>query len=132
VETPQAEASAPVEATAAPEVEASAGDVASASPSCDYPTGDSIGQLDLTSVTVAKSEQGVQFVYSYDGAPPTSGSLLFATFSGSRQYGYKLVDGQKAGHFIFDFSTSQQSDVDEAAEVDQAEARATFRERSRC
>ncbi len=62
----------------------------------------------------------------HSGTLPATGSLLFVASDGSKQYGYKLVDGQESSHFIFDFSDAQQENVEEDAEVGASETRVSF------
>ncbi len=106
--------------------EDSAATIATVPPSCEDPTGDSKGPLDLTLLTIAKTPDEVLFIYEYEGSVPMSGSVLFVSSDGLKQYGYKLVDGQESAHFVFDFSTAQQENVDLAAEVEATEARVSF------
>jgi hypothetical protein len=114
---------APTEAS--PEAD-SAGAVATAPPSCEDAEGDSTGALDLASVTVFQTSDGVVFGYTYTGLLPTSGTLLFVTSDGSKQYGYKSVDGQKSGHFVFNVADARQGNVEADAEVGASEARVSF------
>ena len=103
-----------------------AGSTATASPGCEDPSGDSTGALDLTSVAVDASDSEVFFVYTYGGTLPATGSVLFSTQSGSKQYGYKVVDGEKSSNFIFDSVTSKQKSVETEAQVTPTEATVTF------
>lgn len=109
--------------------EEAAGTTVSVPPSCEDPSGDSTGALDLTAVTVARDgiEDTLTFIFNYEGAVPSSGSVLFSALGGTKQYGYKVVDGEPSSHFVFDFSESQQKNVeDQAAEVGPTEASFTF------
>ena len=99
---------------------------ATASPGCEDPAGDSTGALDLTSVAVDASDSEVFLVYTYGGTLPATGSVLFSTLSGSKQYGYKTVDGEESSHFIFDSATSKQENVETEARVTPTEATVTF------
>lgn len=123
--TPEAEQSEAAPTEASPQTE-SAGAVVSVPPSCEDAEGDSSGALDLTSVTVFRTPEAVIFGYTYSGTLPTSGSLLFVASDGSKQYGYKLVDGQESSHFIFDFSNAKQENVEEDVQVGASETRVSF------
>lgn len=106
--------------------EAAAGTTGTVPPSCEDPAGDSTGALDMTSVTVSKADDKIVFTYVHSGSVPTTGSLLFSVLAGTKQYGYKQVDGQESAHFIFDFSASQQVTVEDDAEVGPTETSVTF------
>jgi hypothetical protein len=77
-------------------------------------------------VTVFQTPDAVVFGYTYTGLLPTSGTLLFVTSDGSKQYGYKSVDGRKSGHFVFNIAGAQQGNVEADAEVGASEARVSF------
>lgn len=122
---PRATQSEPSPTEASPQTD-STGAVVTVPPSCEDAEGDSSGGLDLTSVTVFRTPEAIIFGYTYSGTLPSTGSLLFAASDGSRQYGYKLVDGQESSHFIFNFSGAQQENVEEDAEVGASETRFSF------
>lgn len=103
-----------------------AGSTATASPGCADVAGDSTGRLDLTSLAVDLVGDSVLFVFTYRGAIPTGGAVLLSTSSGTKQYGYKTVDGKESAHFVFDSSTSRQQDVDDEAVVGATEATISF------
>jgi hypothetical protein len=108
------------------ETQAAAGTTGAVPPGCEDPAGDTTGALDLTSVIVSKTDDKILFTYVYSGTVPTTGSMLFSVLAGTKQYGYKQVDGKESAHFIFDFSASRQENVEDAAEVGPTETSATF------
>lgn len=103
-----------------------AGSTVAASPGCVDVSGDSTVSLDLTSLAVDLTQDQVLFVFTYRGAIPTAGTLLFSTLSGGKQYGYKTVDGKESSHFVFDFSTSKQENIEAEAVVGPTEATISF------
>jgi hypothetical protein len=103
-----------------------AGSTVTASPGCVDVAGDSTGGLDLTSVAVDLTEDRVLFVYTYRGAISEAGTLLLSTLSGTKQYGYKTVDGNESSHFVFDGAASKQENVEAEAVVGPTEATIAF------
>lgn len=124
---PPPAAAAPSQAAATSPASLEAGtSVVAASPGCEDRAGDSTAALDLTSVALDVTKDEVLFVYTYRGGLPAAGSLLLSTLGGSKQYGYKMTDGQKSSHFVFDFATSLQENVEAEAVVRPTEATIAF------
>lgn len=84
---------------------------------CADPAGDSDGVMDLRKVDLTTGPNGVRAVFAWTGAVPQTDSVLWsisassAAGSGTRQLGYKIVDGQESGHFVFRFADAQQENV---------------------
>jgi hypothetical protein len=97
-----------------------------AEPRCQDRLGDSRGPLDLTSVGITSAFGKVTFTYEYQGTIPQKGSLLFMSSDGQKQYGYKLVDGQEASQFVFEFFSKQQKKVTQEAAVGRNKAVISF------
>lgn len=82
--------------------------------------------LDLTSVTLETTDM-VTVTYEWSGAVPQNDSVLWVvTVGGVRQLGYKIVDGRFSSHFIFDFATAQQENLDGAAQLDNQRLTVSF------
>jgi hypothetical protein len=97
-----------------------------AEPRCQDRLGDSRGPLDLTRVGITSAFGKVTFTYEYEGTVPQKGSLLFMSSDGQKQYGYKLVGGQEASQFVFEFYTKQRKKVTREAAVGRNQAVISF------
>ncbi len=97
----------PVEADSGPQVVAA----------CSDPTGDSTGALDLAGVTVTRKGADLLWEYRYSGSVPQVGSVLWSTLGGGKQFGYKLVDGREAAHFVWDSSRTKQTNLSAPADL---------------
>lgn len=91
---------------------------APAATACADIEGDSTGVLDLTNVELDSSNDPVAVTFEWSGTVPQSGSVLWvvtvsaADGSTSRQLAYKVVDGEASAHFVFDFGTSTQDNIE--------------------
>lgn len=91
---------------------------APAATACPDTEGDSTGVLDLTNVELDSSNDIVAVTFEWSGTVPQSGSVLWvatvsaADGSTSRQLGYKIVDGEKSAHFVFDLGSATQDNLE--------------------
>ena len=95
---------------------------ASASPapkfSCKDDTGDSKGVLDLTAASFDDASGNVVTTYSWKGALPEKGSIVWTTTvkgkdgTASRQLVYSINNDRVAGHYVLDPATKKQVKLD--------------------
>lgn len=85
--------------------------------SCSDPAGDG-GALDLTSVALERSGDGIRVTWTTASPPPASGSVLYSVTAarpdGStvQQFGLKYQDGQQIGFFVFNFGSANQENLE--------------------
>jgi hypothetical protein len=85
--------------------------------SCADRAGDSHGGLDLTGAAAKQDGEDVVFTWHMKGRVPASDTVLWSAMLTSadghvlRQIGYKLLDGSQIAYFVFDMSTSKQSNL---------------------